>query len=56
MVRNMVGTLVEFGRGERPQENIPDILAACRRSASGRMAPPEGLFLEEVIYPEGDTP
>jgi tRNA pseudouridine38-40 synthase len=51
MVRNMVGTLVEIGRAERPGDDVPRILAARMRSASGRMAPPQGLFLEEVIYP-----
>jgi tRNA pseudouridine38-40 synthase len=52
MVRNMVGTLAEIGRGEREADVIPGILDARSRSASGRMAPPQGLFLEEVYYPE----
>jgi len=52
MVRNMVGTLVEIGRRERSRGDIPRVLAARSRSASGRMAPPQGLFLEEVQYPE----
>jgi tRNA pseudouridine38-40 synthase len=52
MVRIMVGTLVEIGRCERDKGDIPGILAARSRSASGRMAPPQGLFLEEVYYPE----
>jgi tRNA U38,U39,U40 pseudouridine synthase TruA len=52
MVRIMVGTLVEIGRHERDKGDIPGILAARSRSASGRMAPPQGLFLEEVYYPE----
>ena len=52
MVRNMVGTLVEMGRGERNEGDIPRILAALNRSASGKLAPPQGLFLEEVYYPE----
>jgi tRNA pseudouridine38-40 synthase len=52
MVRNMVGALVEIGRGERPKDDIPRVLAALSRSESGRMAPPQGLFLEEVYYPE----
>ncbi len=52
MVRIMMGTLVEIGRGERDADEIPRILADRSRSASGRMAPAQGLFLEEVIYPE----
>ena len=52
MVRIMVGTLVEIGRHERDRDEIPRILEARRRSASGRMAPAQGLFLEEVHYPE----
>ena len=52
MVRNMLGTLVEIGRGERARDDIPRALAALRRSASGRMAPARGLFLEEVYYPD----
>lgn len=51
MVRNMVGTLVEIGRGRREASDIPRILDARRRSAAGRMAPPRGLFLEHVDYP-----
>ena len=54
MVRIMVGTLVEIGRGQRPGEQISEILEARDRSSAGCMAPPEGLFLEEVYYPEGE--
>lgn len=52
MVRIMVGTLVEIGQGSRPVACIGEILKARDRSRSGRMAPPCGLFLEEVYYPE----
>ncbi len=52
MVRIMVGTLVEIGQGSRPVTAVPEIIAARDRSRSGRMAPPQGLFLEEVYYPE----
>jgi tRNA pseudouridine38-40 synthase len=54
MVRIMVGTLVEVGMGHRRPDEIPAILEALNRSSAGKMAPPEGLFLEEVYYPEGD--
>lgn len=52
MVRIMVGTLVEVGRGQRPAGEITEIIEARDRSRSGCMAPAEGLFLEEVYYPE----
>lgn len=52
MVRNIVGMLVEIGRGELPADAVPQALAAMSRSAVGRMAPAQGLFLEEVEYPE----
>jgi tRNA pseudouridine38-40 synthase len=54
MVRIMVGTLMEVGRGQRPASQIPEILEAVDRSSAGCMAPAEGLFLEEVYYPEGE--
>lgn len=52
MVRNIVGTLVEVGRGSLTPEDIPLILAARDRSAAGPTAPPQGLFLVEVDYGE----
>ncbi len=52
MVRIMVGTLLEVGRGHRVPDDIPAIIAACERSAAGTMAPPQGLYLAEVGYPD----
>jgi tRNA pseudouridine38-40 synthase len=49
-VRNMVGTLVEIGRGHWPVERVSEILAACDRSRAGPTAPPHGLCLQWVRY------
>ena len=50
MVRILVGTLVECGRGLREPEDIKRILEAKDRSAAGPMAPAKGLVLLEVNY------
>ena len=51
MVRNIVGTLMEVGRGHRPPEWVGQVLAARDRAAAGPCAPPQGLCLAEVMYP-----
>jgi tRNA pseudouridine38-40 synthase len=51
MVRNIVGTLVEVGRGARPPTDVKQILEACDRRLAGVTAPPQGLYLVEVLYP-----
>jgi tRNA pseudouridine38-40 synthase len=53
MVRNLVGTLIDVGRGKLKTEMIPGILAARARSAAGPTAPAHGLFLHSVEYGEG---
>ncbi|MEX1138759.1 MAG: tRNA pseudouridine(38-40) synthase TruA [Bacteroidota bacterium] len=50
MVRALVGTMVEVGRGYRSEADFTAICAARNRSEAGMAAPPEGLFLEEVFY------
>ncbi len=50
MVRIIVGTLVEVGRGKQPVEWVAEVLAACDRTAAGPTAPPEGLCLMQVDY------
>ena len=50
-VRNMVGTLVEVGRGHWPAERVADILASCDRRQAGPTAPPHGLCLQWIKYP-----
>jgi tRNA pseudouridine38-40 synthase len=51
MVRVMVGTLLEVGRGKIPPERIEQILSIKNREAAGPTLPPNGLFLLEVKYP-----
>ena len=50
MVRAIVGTLVEIGRGWRQPEEIPTLLTGGRRADAGATAPPHGLFLVSVDY------
>jgi tRNA pseudouridine38-40 synthase len=50
MVRNIVGTLVEVGRGRRPPAWVATVLESRDRAAAGPTAPAEGLFLMAVSY------
>jgi tRNA pseudouridine38-40 synthase len=50
MVRSIVGTLVEIGRGRRGAESMAEVVASRDRAMAGRTAPPHGLFLESVTY------
>jgi tRNA pseudouridine38-40 synthase len=51
MVRILVGTLVDVGLGKLASDRITAILASKDRAQAGRTAPPQGLFLHEVLYP-----
>jgi tRNA pseudouridine38-40 synthase len=50
MVRNLVGTMLDVGRGRLESSEIPAIIAARARSAAGPTAPARGLFLHSVEY------
>ncbi|MEZ4656590.1 MAG: tRNA pseudouridine(38-40) synthase TruA [Caldilineaceae bacterium] len=52
MVRNLVGALLKVGRGEWMPEEVQYALQACDRSRSAPPAPPNGLVLEAVNYPQ----
>ena len=52
MVRNLVGVLVEVGRGEREADSVREVLAGRDRSLAGVNAPPQGLALDCVDYGE----
>ncbi len=51
MVRNIVGTLLPVGRGERPGAWVAEVLAARDRRIAGITAPPQGLYFAGVRYP-----
>jgi len=50
MVRNIVGTILEIGKGKLARTDIVEILAAKDRAAAGSTAPAAGLFLKEIFY------
>jgi tRNA pseudouridine38-40 synthase len=52
MVRNIVGSLVEVGRGARTSSWMSELLAGRDRTRSGPTAPPQGLMLLRVLYGE----
>ena len=53
LVRTIVGTLFEVGRGRINPDSIPEILASRNRARAGPTAAARGLTLERVHYPEG---
>ncbi|MFL2840325.1 MAG: tRNA pseudouridine(38-40) synthase TruA [Pseudohongiellaceae bacterium] len=52
MVRNIVGALLEVGEGQRKPQWLEQVLKHKDRSQAGITAPPEGLYLLEVGYPD----
>lgn len=51
MVRAVVGTLVEVGRGRMNLEEFREVVAARDRCAAGESVPAHGLYLWDVVYP-----
>ena len=47
MVRTLVGTMVDL-----PPDRLAELLEGAERSEAGRTAPPWGLYLERVSYPD----
>ncbi|TFB12526.1 tRNA pseudouridine(38-40) synthase TruA [Candidatus Marinimicrobia bacterium MT.SAG.3] len=52
MVRSLVGTMIEVGRGKITVEQFEEIFDKSDRSAAGPNAPAYGLYLEKVVYTE----
>jgi tRNA pseudouridine38-40 synthase len=50
MIRNLVGTLLEVGRGKTTPQEFAAILAAKDRTMAGPTAPAHGLWLKRVLY------
>jgi tRNA pseudouridine38-40 synthase len=51
MVRNLIGTLVEIGRGSESPDWMEELIDGRDRTRSGPTAPPQGLVLVRVMYP-----
>ena len=52
MVRAVVGTLFEIGRGKMTKEQFAEVITQHNRSAAGESAPAQGLYLTHIQYPE----
>ncbi len=52
MVRAIVGSLLDVGRGKTNQTDFENIILSKKRTSAGRNVSPAGLFLTEVAYPE----
>ena len=50
MVRAIVGTLIEIGRGKLEIDDLDKIIQSKDRRNAGYSVPAEGLFLKEIIY------
>jgi tRNA pseudouridine38-40 synthase len=56
MVRNIAGSLILVGRGERSPDWLAELLQSADRRLAGPTAPPQGLYFEAAEYPAGSVP
>lgn len=52
MVRAIVGTLIDIGQGKLSMDQFQSIIDSKDRRKAGMSAPPQGLFLTRIVYPE----
>lgn len=52
MVRAIVGTMIDIGLGKYPPADIRKVILAKDRSVAGTSAPPQGLYLTKIEYPD----
>ena len=52
MVRIIVGTAIDVSNGKISEHSAKEILVSKKRELAGITAPPHGLFLNKVLYPE----
>lgn len=52
MVRNILGVLTPVGEGKHAVDWVSTVLESCNRDQAGVTAPPQGLYLVDVLYPE----
>ena len=52
MVRSLVGTFVDIGVGKRPSSDMMILIRSGDRAEASQLAPPQGLCLVEVGYPD----
>lgn len=52
MIRNIAGVLCTIGAGQMAPAWAQEVLVSCDRTRGGVTAPPDGLYLNEILYPE----
>lgn len=52
MVRAIVGTLMDVGKGKMTLDDVRDVVASGDRSEAGQSVPAHGLYLTRIVYPD----